>query len=227
MRLSVLVPTYNEARTLAEVIRRVRDRAPAGVDLEVIVIDDGSVDATAAVAESCDPPVVLLRHDRNRGKGAALRTGLARAGGDVVIVQDADLEYDPADWAPILSRIASGARVVYGSRILGGNPRSYRRYDWGGRFLTFVFNALYRTRLTDITTCSKAFVRDAIAGVPLTCDRFEFCVEITARLVRRGERIVEVPITYRPRSMEEGKKIRWHDGLSALWVIVRMLRSRP
>jgi glycosyltransferase involved in cell wall biosynthesis len=172
------------------------------------------------------PPVTLLRHAANRGKGAAIRTALPRVGGDAVIVQDADLEYDPVDLARIAGRLGAGDRVVYGSRIMGRNPHSYRRYYWGGRLLTAAFNLLYGTRLTDVTTCYKGFARQAIDAVPLRSRRFEFCIEVTALMTRRGETIVEIPIAYHPRSMDEGKKIRWHDGVRALWVMLRLRVAR-
>jgi len=222
VKLSVIVPAWNEAGTIAEVVRRLRAVERPDLAFEILVVDDGSTDATAAAAASIVPAVTLLRHAENRGKGAAIRTALARATGDAVIVQDADLEYDPADLARIAARLSEGSSVVYGSRILGGNPRSYRRYYWGGRLLTAAFNLLYGTRLTDVTTCYKAFAREALAGAPLESRRFEFCAEVTALMALRGERIVEIPIAYHPRSMEEGKKIRWHDGLTALWMMLRL-----
>ncbi|HEY3174665.1 MAG TPA: glycosyltransferase family 2 protein [Candidatus Polarisedimenticolia bacterium] len=221
MKLSVIIPAYNEAATLGEVVGRVRSTARAGLDLEIIVVDDGSTDGTAAALQASG--VRLLRHETNMGKGAAIRTGLTRATGDAVIIQDADLEYDPADYHPILEAMRrEGVAVVYGSRILGRNPHSYLRFYYGGRVLTALFNWLYGTRLTDLTTCYKAFRRETIQELPLTCRGFEFCPEVTARLARRGARIVEIPITYHPRSIEEGKKIRWHDGLKALRTMVAL-----
>ncbi len=222
MRLSVIVPAYDEAGTIADVVRRVRAQESADLSLEVIVVDDGSTDGTSSAAAAIVPPVTLLRHAENRGKGAAIRTALDRVTGDAVVIQDADREYDPADLSRIAGRLSGGDRVVYGSRILGGNPHSYLRYYWGGRLLTAAFNLLYGTRLTDVTTCYKAFARDAIRAVPLRCRRFEFCIEVTALMTRRGEKIVEIPIAYHPRSMSQGKKIRWHDGVMALWVMLRL-----
>ena len=221
MKLSVIVPAYDEAGTIADVVRRVRAQESRDLSLEVVVVDDGSTDGTSAAALSIVPAVTLLRHPENRGKGAAIRTALKSVTGDAVIVQDADLEYDPVDLGRIAARLAAGDRVVYGSRILGENPHSYLRYYWGGRFLTAAFNLLYGTRLTDVTTCYKGFARDALAGVPLASRRFEFCIEVTALMARRGETIVEIPIAYHPRSMSEGKKIRWHDGLKALGAMLR------
>jgi glycosyltransferase involved in cell wall biosynthesis len=222
VKLSVIVPAYDEAGTIADVVRRVRAQEKDGLSIEVIVVDDGSADGTSLAVAAIVPPVTLLRHPGNRGKGAAIRTALDRATGDAVIVQDADLEYDPADLSRIASRLGAGERVVYGSRIMGNNPHSYLRYYWGGRLLTGAFNLLYGTRLTDVTTCYKGFAKDAILAADLRSSRFEFCIEVTALMARRGERIVEIPIAYNPRSMSQGKKIRWHDGVRALWMMIRL-----
>lgn len=234
MKLSVIIPAYNEAATIAELLDLVltQQGRPIGagdpLTLEIIVVDDASTDATAAiVAARTDPAIHLIRHPVNRGKGAAIRSALAAVTGDAVIIQDADLEYDPSDYARVLGPMTTdGAKVVYGSRILGGNPRSYARFYWGGRFLSFLFNTLYGTRLTDLTTCYKAFRAETILAIPLACEGFEFCPEVTARLARRGIPITEVPIAYRPRSISQGKKIRWHDGLTAVWTMLS-LRWRP
>jgi dolichol-phosphate mannosyltransferase len=224
LKLSVLIPVYNEEKTIGEILQRVRAGSPPGMDLEIIAVDDGSSDGThAALEKEAGPGLLVLRHPVNQGKGAALRTALARATGDVVLVQDADLEYDPADYARLLAPMRDhAAPVVYGSRILGGNTHSYLRYYYGGRAVTLVFNLLYGGRLTDLTTCYKAFRRETIQALPLTCTRFEFCPEVTALLSLQGIPIREVSIAYHPRSLEQGKKIRWTDGLDAIATLVRL-----
>ena len=222
MKLSVIIPVYNEERTLAEILRKVH---AAGVH-EILAVDDGSTDGSWAAlqeASAAMPELKLLRHEANRGKGAAIRTALAVATGDAVIIQDADLEYDPAEYPTLLQPVESGrADVVYGSRILGGNPASYRRYYWGGRFLSFATNLLFGSRITDQHTCYKLFRTDLLRSLPLRENGFGFCAEATALLLKRGARLVEVPVSYRPRSIGEGKKIRWHDGLRALWIVARI-----
>ena len=232
MRLSVIIPAYNEAATIGEVIGRVRGAQRPGLDIEILVVDDASTDGTASRVEkeaaaggpaASGGALKLIRHATNMGKGAAIRTALACATGDHVIIQDADLEYDPADYGPILEALGrDGVPVVYGSRILGDNPHSYWRYYYGGRLLTLCFNWLYGRRLTDLTTGYKAFRLETLRSIPLSCRGFEFCPEVTAKLARRGVPIVEVPISYRPRSMEEGKKIRWRDGVRAVGTLMSL-----
>jgi glycosyltransferase involved in cell wall biosynthesis len=226
-RLSVVIPVYNERPTIEAILQRV---AATGLAGQILVVDDGSTDASAEVAERFaaeHPEVGVLRHERNRGKGAAVRTGIAHARGQFTIVQDADLEYDPNDIARLLAVAEErGARVVYGSRILGSKARSYHRYYWGGRLVSLVASLLYGQRITDEPTCYKLFRTDLLRSLPLREEGFGFCAEATALVCRRGERIVEVPISYHPRSIGEGKKIRWTDGLRAVWLLVKH-RFRP
>jgi len=218
MKLSVLIPVYNEAATLPEIIRRVH---ATGLVHELIVIDDGSTDGTPDVLARL-PAVRALRHERNRGKGAAIRTGLAAATGEVVLVQDADLEYDPADYPALLAPLAeAGVQAVYGSRNLQRNPRSSFAFYWGGRLLSGIASGLYGARLTDEATGYKVVRTEVLRALELEADGFEFCAELTAKLIRRGIQIHEVPISYRPRSWAEGKKIRWHHGVTAIWTLVK------
>lgn len=220
--LTVIVPVYNERTTIAEIIRRVR-AAPVALDVDVLVVDDGSTDGTDKVLSTLvDSTVRVLRHDANRGKGAAIRTGLAAARGDLVLIQDADLEYDPEDWPRLLDPVLRGkARVVYGSRFTGERKNMLPSHWIGNRLLTLVTNVLYRSTLSDMETCYKLFDRRVLDGIAIRSDRFEFEPEITAKILRRGERIYEVPISYAGREVDEGKKISWRDGLGALWALVR------
>lgn len=222
MKLSVILPAYNEARTIGRVLDALLSLdlsgLPEPVAMEIIVVDDASTDGTADVVRS-RPGVVLLRHERNRGKGAAIRTGLREATGDVVLVQDADLEYSVADYPAILRPFMERrADVVYGSRFLKRRwPKGMRAANWlANRLLTFVANILYSARITDEATCLKAFRRDLIRSLPLRADGFDFCPEVTALVRLRGTAIHEVPVDYEARTVGEGKKVRWRDGIQAL-----------
>ena len=225
--LSVVIPCYNEAPTIAALIDRVR--AQEGVSaprIEVIVVDDCSRDGTRALLEGdlADRVDRLERHDRNQGKGAALRSGFRAAGGDIVVIQDADLEYDPTEYAKLIGPILHrGAEVVYGSRFAGGEAHRVL-YFWhrvANGMLTVLSNAFTNLNLTDMETCYKAFRREVIQGLPLTEDRFGFEPEVTARLARRGHVFYEVGISYHGRSYDQGKKIGFRDALRAVWCIIR------
>jgi dolichol-phosphate mannosyltransferase len=224
MKVSVLIPAYNEARTVKACIEAVYGRNP-GRELELIVVDDGSSDGTYESAlASIKPDGKVLKHAKNSGKGSAIRTALAAATGDLVLIQDADLEYDPGDYAALLKPFEEGrAEVVYGSRNrFAENGRSSSAYYWGGVFLSWWTNVLYGSSLTDEATCYKAFKTPLLRSLELRCTGFEFCPEATAKVLRRGLKIVEVPVSYKPRSVAEGKKIRWHDGLLHCWVLLRL-----
>jgi glycosyltransferase involved in cell wall biosynthesis len=230
--LSVVIPTYNEVATARQLLERVRE---VPLRLEVIVVDDGSSDGTRDLLESLrDEGLVdrLVFHERNRGKGAAVRTGFGAATGDVVVIQDADLEYDPYELPRLLEPILAGwADAVFGSRFLGGGAQRVHLF-WhylGNRTLTFVSNVFTDLNLTDMETCYKMIRRDLLATLPLSRDRFGIEPEITARLAQAGARIYELPVSYRGRSYAEGKKIGWKDGVAAFWHIVRsnLLPPRP
>jgi glycosyltransferase involved in cell wall biosynthesis len=220
--LSVIVPVFNERSTVAEVVRRIRE-VQLAVDIEVIVVDDGSSDGTDKVLAALgDSTFRVIDHQINRGKGAAVRTGLAVARGDLVVIQDGDLEYDPLDWSRMLEPILRGkAQVVYGSRFTGERKNMLPLHWIGNRFLSLVTNVLYSSTLSDMETCYKMFDRRVLEGITIESDRFDFEPEITAKILRRGYRIYEVPISYAGREPEDGKKITWWDGLGALKTLVK------
>jgi len=226
--LSVVIPVFNERSTLAEVLRRVR---AAPIAKEIILIDDGSTDGTRELlaAMSDEPDLRILYHSENRGKGAALKTGFVAAIGEIVLVQDADLEYDPADYPTLLAPIlANQADVVFGSRFLTPDPKR-RRAFWhtlANRVLTMFSNLFTGLNLTDMETCYKVFRKDAIQSIApgLQQNRFGIEPELTAKVARGKFRLVEVGVRYNPRSYHEGKKIGWRDGINALWCILRFWR---
>ncbi len=224
MQLSIIVPVYNEAATIAEVLSRV---LALDLDKQIVVVDDGSTDGTAewldAWIEHQPDWVSVHHHARNRGKGAAIRTGLATVTGDFVIIQDGDLEYDPQDYARLLAPLVEGrARVVYGSRFLNGRPPMFFAQRMGNMVLTRLTNLLYGASLTDMETCYKLFARDVIQQMPLAADRFDVEPELTARVLRQGLEIVELPISYSGRSYTSGKKINWRDFITAVRTLVRL-----
>jgi glycosyltransferase involved in cell wall biosynthesis len=225
--LSVIVPVFNERSTVAEVIRRIR-AVELPVDVEVIVVDDGSSDGTDKVLTALgDSTVRIINHGVNRGKGAAIRTGMNAITGDLVLVQDADLEYDPNDWARLLKPILQRkAQVVYGSRFTGERKNMMPLHWIGNRFLSLVTNVLYSSTLSDMETCYKLFDRRVLEGITIESDRFDFEPEITAKVLRRGYRIYEIPISYAGREPDEGKKITWRDGFGALKALVKYRFTR-
>lgn len=223
MKVSVVMPVYNELASIEEILKRVNALA---LDKEVIVVDDGSTDGTrerlTEISNRNGNINVLLTHDHNRGKGAALRTGFKHVTGDVVIVQDADLEYDPKDYAPILDLLRHGKTdVVYGSRFLnGGRANSAKRHYLGNKVITWFSNLFTNLKLTDVQTCYKAFRSTLLKDLSLKSNRFGFDPEFTAKVAKRRLRIVEVAISYQGRTYAEGKKITWRDGFKAIFAIM-------
>jgi glycosyltransferase involved in cell wall biosynthesis len=223
-KLSVIVPVFNERNTVVEVVRRMRAvELPDGIEREIIIIDDGSGDGTRDVLRQLgDSTVRILVHEENRGKGAAVRTGLALATGDYVLIQDADLEYDPDDWPKLIAPVIRGrASVVYGSRFTGERRNMLLLHWIGNRVLSLVTNVLFNSTLSDMETCYKLVDRKLLADLRLRSDRFDIEPEITAKILKRGIRIYEVPISYMGREFDEGKKITWRDGFAALWTLVK------
>jgi dolichol-phosphate mannosyltransferase len=217
--VSVIVPVFNEVAHLDELLAAV---LASPVNKEVIIVDDGSTDGTREKLRSLAPidNVTIIFHEKNRGKGASIRTALAHSRGEYVLIQDSDLEYDPADYPALLAPLETGhANVVYGVRP--DRPERGLRFFLGAKFLTHLTNLLYGTRIHDEATCYKVFRRSVLTQMELECRRFEFCPEVTAKLCRMGEKIAEVPISYHPRSAVEGKKIRHADGWLAIWTLIR------
>lgn len=221
------MPVYNERQTVEEIVRRVLGVDLNGIQKELILVDDGSTDGTRDVLQTLSRQelsgVKVVLHRHNQGKGAAIRTGLSHANGDLIVIQDADLEYDPRDYAVLLQPILDGkADVVYGSRFLGPHRAFNFLHMVGNKFLTLVTNVLYNTILTDMETCYKVFRVEVLRSMRIRSNRFDFEPEITAKVLKRGYRVFEVPISYSGRDLDEGKKISaWRDGLPALWALIK------
>jgi len=223
MKLSIVIPAFNEADTILELIRRVRE-VPLAVEREIIIVDDFSTDGTRRLLEGLAMEgIKVILHPKNMGKGSALRTGFAAAEGDIILVQDADLEYNPAEYPVLLGPILDGrADAVYGSRFLGGPHRVlYFWHSVGNRFLTMLSNLFSNLNLTDMETCYKVFRRDILRKIELKSKRFGFEPEVTIKLAKLKCRIYEVPISYSGRDYAQGKKIGWKDGVAALFHIIR------
>ncbi|MFQ6069876.1 MAG: glycosyltransferase family 2 protein [Candidatus Aminicenantales bacterium] len=223
MKLSVVIPVYNEKNTVEEIIRRIR-KVEVGLEKEIIVVDDGSDDGTRLILDKLHAPdIKIFYHQKNRGKGAALQTGFSKAEGDIIIIQDADLEYNPKEYPKLLEPILDGrADVVYGSRFLGGPHRVL--YFWhyvGNKLLTTFSNMLTNINLNDMETCYKVFKREILEKINIKSKRFGFEPEFTAKVARMKCRIYEVPISYSGREYSEGKKIGWKDGVAAIFHIIR------
>lgn len=221
-KITILIPVFNEVNTLSEILKKVEEADFCGLEKEIILIDDYSTDGTRDLYKNYNYKV--LYHEYNQGKGAALRTGFKEASGDIIVIQDADLEYDPKDYKPLIELLLEGkADVCYGSRLSGGKPsRSFMFHHLlGNKFLSLLTNILYGSTLTDMETCYKAFKKDFIKDIEIKSNRFDFEPEITAKVLKRGARLFEVPISYYGREFAEGKKITWRDGIHAIIALIK------
>ena len=231
MKLSIIIPVYNEVRTISEVVDRVRSVDIGAIEKEIIIANDGSSDGTRDAIDashwSGDPRIRTYDNPINVGKGAAVRIGLKYATGDIILIQDADLELDPEEYGGLLEPLLAGrSDVVYGSRFLKPTTRISFRARVGNRLLTWLTNLLFRAHLTDMETAYKVFRRESLDGIRLRCVGFDFEPELTAKFLRAGRRIVEVPVRYNPRRIDEGKKIRWTDGIDAVYALVKCRLAR-
>lgn len=235
MKLSIIIPVYNEEATVKEILARVKKtKLPTGVKKEIVVVDDGSDDNSKFEVQNAKlqfgiKNLKLFEHKKNKGKGAAIRTGIKKATGDVILIQDADLEYNPSSYTSLLAPILKGgAKVVYGTRLknypvtfFGKKQTPFISHYLGNRLLSLVTSILYQSKVSDMETCYKVFKNEVLAGVRINADKFDFEPEITAKILKRGYKIHEVPIKVEPRGYEDGKKITWRDGFSALWALVK------
>lgn len=224
-KITVIVPVYNEAKTIGQVIKKLDELYFDNINKEIIIVDDGSTDGTKEILESLRAEGLdfkVIFHEKNAGKGAALRSGLAASSGDIIAIQDADLEYNPDELKKLLTPlIQKESFVVYGSRFKMENPILYKRYYVGNRILSWLVSVLYGQKITDSYTCYKLFFKKTLNDIDLKSDGFDIEAEITCKLIKKGYKILELPITYRPRSLGEGKKISWSDALKGLWTILR------
>jgi glycosyltransferase involved in cell wall biosynthesis len=220
MKLSVIIPVFNEESTIEKIIQKVKK---VNIDKQIIIVDDGSTDRTREILEKWkDEDIKVIYHKRNQGKGSAIRTAIPYVEGEVTVIQDGDLEYDPEDYHTLIRPILDGkTKIVYGSRFLRVNKPIYLRFLLGNIFLTWLINILYHSKITDSYTCYKTFATDVLRNLTLRAKRFEFEAEVTVKLLKKGYNVQEVPISYSPRTLREGKKISWKDALLGILTIVR------
>lgn len=221
--ISVIIPVYNEKNTILEIIKKVK---AVNISKEIIIVDDYSKDGTREILKKLnDKEIKVLFHEKNYGKGHALRTGIDKVNGEIIIVQDADLEYNPNDYPKLIKPIQEGkTKVVYGTRFPKNkkSPSIFKnKFFLANKLLTMTSNILYNANITDEPTCYKIFNSEVLKNINLKCEKFEFCPEVTAKVRKKGFKIFEVPISYHPRSIEEGKKIKWKDGFDAMWTLIK------
>lgn len=223
-KVSIVVPVFNEITTIDAILKKIEEAPFCGLEKEIILVDDMSTDGTREHLKELEEKYKVFYHEKNQGKGAAIRTAMAHITGDIMVIQDADLEYDPVDYQELLQLIIDNkADVVYGSRLTGAKPsRSFMFTHWlGNKVLTLTTNILYGATLTDMETCYKAFKAEFLKGIVIKSDRFDFEPEITAKVLKRKARLYELPISYYGREYAEGKKITWMDGFHALWALAK------
>ena len=219
LKISVLIPTYNEEKTIKKVINEVT-KVTRKYKSEIIVINDGSTDSTSKIIKKV-PDIKVINNVKNLGKGYSIRKGIKKAKGDVLIIQDADLEYNPQDISKLLKPFQDNSvKVVYGSRVLKNNPISHWTFNLGGRLITFITNLLFNSKITDEPTGYKLFRKSILKDINLNCRGFEFCPEVTAKIAKKGIKIYEVPVSYNPRPVTE-KKIKWYDGIAAIFYLIK------
>ena len=219
LTISVLIPTYNEEKTIKKVINEVK-KVTKKYKSEIIVINDGSTDSTSKIIKKV-PDIKVINNVKNLGKGYSIRKGIKKAKGDVLIIQDADLEYNPQDISKLLKPFQDNSvKVVYGSRVLKNNPISHWTFNLGGRLITFITNLLFNSKITDEPTGYKLFRKSILKDINLNCRGFEFCPEVTAKIAKKGIKIYEVPVSYNPRPVTE-KKIKWYDGIAAIFYLIK------
>lgn len=221
-KLSIVIPVYNEEKTIETILKKVWDKSMPGWKKEIIVVDDGSVDSTRSILKAWEKKVQVIYQHKNQGKGAAVREGFTVATGDIVVIQDADMEYSPDDYEVLLKPFEnSRVDVVFGSRFLGSHLSTMFIYAWGNKFVTSLTNIIYNSNITDMETGYKLFRKSVLEGITLHARSFDFEPEITAKILKKKLQIYEVPISYFGRKFEEGKKLTWKDGVAAFWTLLR------
>ncbi|OGY47276.1 MAG: glycosyl transferase [Candidatus Buchananbacteria bacterium RIFCSPHIGHO2_02_FULL_38_8] len=221
-KISIVVPVYNEKNYIRQVLDRLEKVSFSSLDKEIIIVDDGSTDGTKEILESFEDSFKVIYHNKNCGKGAALKTGFKNSSGEIIVIQDADLEYNPSEIKDLIQSIVKGeVSVVYGSRMNGNNPIGHRRYYLGNLLISWVTNLLYGSKLSDVETCYKVFDRKVLDKINLEQNDFGFEAEFTAKVLKNHFSIREIPISYSPRNFTEGKKINWYDGLKAIFLLIK------